>query len=1141
MNEQYVTLVGKVCAPRYENVFTPEVKSKLPIEATSEGRKLKDWGLYGNNNPNRIDETQDTLPYAVTAYGGDATDWEIYGNNNPVVENKTSTLPIDASATAGNLLDWTVDGNNNIGKNVIQLGESQTRDGVTLTIDSQAGTVIMNGDTAAAESGFSLNLFDTSSLVGGDYIFSGCPDGGSSTTYDLYLYNRTDQVYMGRLYSSSDAVTVTIESGKQYVLYIQCKKAQVYNNVVFKPMLRPANTTSTFEPYQIGVGVRTKNLVDITGYDGVLFDVRWYEDNGQLKASGTYSDNAAHSQPRFYAELSAGTYTLSGSPDYAQTGVRLMVGTCTDAQGSNFAVLGYDTGSGYSFTLQAGSWISVRVYTAASLYQQSVDLILPIMLRPADTTPEFIPHGYEIPMQAKQRTKNNFEIIPSAQIIAETGTLKFTTDAEAGTITANGTAGSTEATVKQRFIVTPELAGRYYFSASFGQTLPSNTYRAYMYNVGQGWTTTWDGTTRSPAIIGDEYQEVLLVEGYTVGVTFNVFANKTVDNVVCKPMLRKADTTPDFEPYYNINQTDIYIGNSPLTQGQSITKVQSGQDITLFSGNNIIDTALYNKPTTSVTYNSSVLGVGEKTENLFDKANCGIIQVDTYGTQRFGSILYGVENGEYTLACDNQSGRALYLQTLKNGTYTITNVTSLLPYTFTVQDIDALILRSTTTQETDWDTLGVYDIMLVKGSTAPQTFIPYGYQIPLLVTSGQQSTPLTIYIGNSPLTSGQSVTKASSGTAITLYQGENTVSTTLGNKPEMRIDYESAEVGVGVRTKNLTDISGVDGNAYGLIVKEENRKLHIYGKFTSQTAQRFKMCPPEMTDGGRDITLSAGSYFLSGANGAMSSVYRLQLLRVESDSSTTVVGYDIGDGLEFTVSDSMTVRLMLNIRAAAYDVPVDMTYEPMLRRADTTAEFEPYGYKIPVKVKERTKNYITWDNYDDTQYNVHCFGENGYLRLVGNYDSDGVHQPFRVYFTLPAGSYVLSGAPDYNTLPIRLAMCTYVDSVSNYTMIGYDQGNGLSFTLSEDSNCFVGVRLQSGIIGVPIDLTLPCMVRKSDTSSDFEPYYSNATQTDIYIGNQPLVSGASVNKDGMGIGIELNEGMNQITTDSYNEPEMYIK
>lgn len=43
------------------------------------------------------------------------------------------------------------------------------------------------------------------------------------------------------------------------------------------------------------------------------------------------------------------------------------------------------------------------------------------------------------------------------------------------------------------------------------------------------------------------------------------------------------------------------------------------------------------------------------------------------------------------------------------------------------------------------------EIMLTKGSTAPTSYIPYGYQIPLTVESGEQSSDYNLYIGDSKL------------------------------------------------------------------------------------------------------------------------------------------------------------------------------------------------------------------------------------------------------------------------------------------------------------------------------------------------------------------------------------------------------
>lgn len=48
----------------------------------------------------------------------------------------------------------------------------------------------------------------------------------------------------------------------------------------------------------------------------------------------------------------------------------------------------------------------------------------------------------------------------------------------------------------------------------------------------------------------------------------------------------------------------------------------------------------------------------------------------------------------------------------------------------------------------------------------------------------------TFYIGSSPLRAGQSISKTSTGVDIELFEGENTVSTTLYNKPAMEIKYK---------------------------------------------------------------------------------------------------------------------------------------------------------------------------------------------------------------------------------------------------------------------------------------------------------------------------------------------------------------
>lgn len=90
------------------------------------------------------------------------------------------------------------------------------------------------------------------------------------------------------------------------------------------------------------------------------------------------------------------------------------------------------------------------------------------------------------------------------------------------------------------------------------------------------------------------------------------------------------------------------------------------------------------------------------------------------------------------------------------------------------------------------DEVKATNFILTKGETAtPTEYIPHGYQVPLTVSQqGQTDKSYTFYIGDTPLTEGETVSKTSTGVDIELFGGENTISTTLYNKPEMKIKYK---------------------------------------------------------------------------------------------------------------------------------------------------------------------------------------------------------------------------------------------------------------------------------------------------------------------------------------------------------------
>jgi hypothetical protein len=216
--------------------------------------------------------------------------------------------------------------------------------------------------------------------------------------------------------------------------------------------------------------------------------------------------------------------------------------------------------------------------------------------------------------------------------------------------------------------------------------------------------------------------------------------------------------------------------------------------------------------------------VGERTRNLFDcrKNNNNYTDVTVAGVRflyenqsiklsQTSNNMYPQqqikgENGILTLTKNTQYYGRLYLdnapenaniymkiQASTDGTSytTITTIRSAWVM-FTPSD-DYTVYRWLFVAEGDGITYNntVVRFAIIKGSTAPDHYIPYGYQIPLTVSQqGQTDKNYDIYIGDSPLTEGETVSKTSTGVDIELFEGENTVSTTLYNKPAMEIKYK---------------------------------------------------------------------------------------------------------------------------------------------------------------------------------------------------------------------------------------------------------------------------------------------------------------------------------------------------------------
>jgi hypothetical protein len=194
-----------------------------------------------------------------------------------------------------------------------------------------------------------------------------------------------------------------------------------------------------------------------------------------------------------------------------------------------------------------------------------------------------------------------------------------------------------------------------------------------------------------------------------------------------------------------------------ITGAQTYTKFPivlrtTGQSIPTWSVKGNTKTSGTPSPSNPV----DVIGVGVRTENLFDadmyygtykqadgtyqstRANLYNVQIKPFTADDIGKTYTFVANispitGNARL-CANING------TIVSGSNTEKSVV-----TFTVETVDDLIFFNYGSGSTTVTTLS--DIMLVEGSTAPTSYIPYGYKIPI-TSEGENLFDLSTWFTN---------------------------------------------------------------------------------------------------------------------------------------------------------------------------------------------------------------------------------------------------------------------------------------------------------------------------------------------------------------------------------------------------------
>lgn len=255
---------------------------------------------------------------------------------------------------------------------------------------------------------------------------------------------------------------------------------------------------------------------------------------------------------------------------------------------------------------------------------------------------------------------------------------------------------------------------------------------------------------------------------------------------------------------------DIYIGDSPLTEGETVSKQSTGVDIELFEGENTISTTLNNKPETSITYTDYV-GVGEYVNGQWQiplAVTCDRNLLNIYGNMAHSGGVHTIDfNVETSSVTGEMPANSFYQLGIQNA---IVKGDETFVISFDKTTAGTAELRMTKGTGSSAEVIETFDISAIKSyqvvfdceesfgnvyprlvatEAATQTFehlmikkasdkggfVPYGaryeYNVPI----------------DAPLTAGQSVSDTQT---IEVFEGENTIDTTLFNKPTMEIKYK---------------------------------------------------------------------------------------------------------------------------------------------------------------------------------------------------------------------------------------------------------------------------------------------------------------------------------------------------------------
>lgn len=137
-----------------------------------------------------------------------------------------------------------------LGKNFIPYpyyNDSKEANGITWTVNAD-GTITANG-TATARVDFFM-VYNVAGLFGlGNYVLSGCPEGGSNSTYRMQLYDATNRVTYNDFGNGVNFTINANNENSEFRVLASIFSGETVNNLTFSPMINAGNTPLPYQPY----------------------------------------------------------------------------------------------------------------------------------------------------------------------------------------------------------------------------------------------------------------------------------------------------------------------------------------------------------------------------------------------------------------------------------------------------------------------------------------------------------------------------------------------------------------------------------------------------------------------------------------------------------------------------------------------------------------------------------------------------------------------------------------------------------------------------------------------------------------------------------------------------------------------------